>query len=93
MKKVEIITLRSTWQSRQFEAIDILRQIQSGHCSQQPSAIHFYSHAELESDISFHLHWKLVIGERAKSNFGIQLANALREYGLVYHGIWQKVPV
>ena len=92
VKIVEIITLRhSVGRIKQIEIVSLLREIQGEQNLHQPQTMLFYIHADLETDISVHLHRFLSREEQAKSDFGIQLAEALRKYGLVHHSVWHEV--
>ena len=47
-----------------------------------------YHHAALESDLSVHLYWESGRVEQNGSAFGLHLAQALKEFGLVDHSVW-----
>ena len=41
--------------------------------------------------MSFHLIWTVMEPKWEKSDFGVSLANYLKEFGLVSHYVWQEL--
>jgi len=50
--------------------------------------VRIYFHADLDTDMSIHLHWQTDEPIRQRSTFGIRLAQLLKDYGLINHDLW-----
>lgn len=50
--------------------------------------IRFFRHPLMESDMAVHLYWDTSKSEPAGSDFGQELIQLLKEYGLVNHSVW-----
>jgi hypothetical protein len=90
MKWVEIIKLRSA--GNDPRGLDDLL-LPMSELTQSGLEIRIYRHAALESDLSIHLYWDTEAPGRSGSGLGLQLAQALEEFGLVDHGIWIKAGI
>lgn len=66
-------------------------EIQEQRKTSTEPEIKAYRMKNLESDVSFHLIWTSMDSEWDKSDFGVSLANYLKEFGLVSHSVWQQL--
>ena len=55
-----------------------------------PLSIRVYLNAVLETDLSIHIHWNTETILQCKSPLGLQLAQALRNVGLINHTVWEQ---
>jgi hypothetical protein len=86
MEWLEVIKLRSAGKgsgSLEESLGSIYRLSQNGLVE-----IKTYRHAVLGSDWSIHLRWESERPEQNGSSLGLNLAQALKEFGLVDHSIW-----
>jgi hypothetical protein len=86
MKWLEVIKLRSAEESPALleELLQSIPQIkQSGLVATKT-----YRHADLETDLTVHLHWESEFPEKNGSAPGLRLAQALKEFGLIDHSTW-----
>ena len=88
MKKLEIITLRSTRNIPTLVISELLRQIEKADPAERPEGIRIYHHVGVDSDLSMHIHWNSEAGSERKSPLGLMLSHALRDYGLLNHTLW-----
>ncbi len=84
-KRLEIIHLRLTGARPQGLVEEIQKSIrgQDGLINVQ-----VYHHAAISTDLGIHLHLDNKVNDPNISEFGVRLASALREYGIVEHTIW-----
>ncbi len=86
MKWLEMIQLRSG--GKGSEPLDELLHSTARHAQSGLKEIGIYRHAALETDLSVHLHWESERPEPNGSTFGLLLARALEEFGMVSHSVW-----
>ncbi|MCP4662731.1 MAG: hypothetical protein GY856_45640 [bacterium] len=89
MKRLEIIHLRSSGQPPESLSDQIRESIraegESGEC------VTLYRRDGLETDIAVHIHHPEGSGSDGASGLGLQLASALRTFGLVKHTLWEEL--
>lgn len=91
MAVIEIVSLRgATALSEDFCRALMEEVVEQRRLSTQPE-IKTYRMKNIESDVSFHLHWTSTESKWEKSDFGVSLANYLKEFGLVSHSVWQEL--
>jgi hypothetical protein len=91
MAVLEIITLRSSAYLTDKWREDILRYLlDQGEIEPMPQ-IKVYYRVNVESDLSFYLHWRISENNSEKSKLGLLLAHQLTNFGLVHHTIWQEI--
>ena len=86
MRWVEVIKLRSAGIGPGLREELLLPTAKPGQNG--PVEMKAYRHAALDTDWSVHLHWESERPEQNGSAFGIRLAQAMKEYGLVDHSVW-----
>ena len=89
MKRLEIIHLRSSGQPLESLGERIRESISSGGGNE--AVVTLYRRHGLETDLAVHIccHGK---PQTRPSDLGLNLAAALREYGLVEHTLWEELP-
>lgn len=83
---LEIIKLRAAGNSP-----DLLEKITSSGSAPDQNGlvkIKYYRHAFLDTDLSLLLEWHTEELEKQGSALGLQLAKALKDFGLIDHSIW-----
>lgn len=51
-------------------------------------SVRFYRNATITSDLGIHIHLQTVGDQPRPSDFGLRIASALRDHGMVDHTIW-----
>lgn len=90
MKRLEIIHLRSSSGPLQSLGERIRESIRSG--GENPPVVILYRRQGLETDLAVHIHHAEVPALRGPSDLALNLAAALRAYGLVEHTLWEELP-
>ncbi len=87
MKWLEVIKIRA---ARTDEGLleEVVQELARAGRNRGLLEMKTYRHALLDSDISVHLHWRSAQVEENGSIPGLQLARALKDFGLVDHSIW-----
>ena len=88
MRRLEVITLRSTRNIPKSVISQLLRQIEKADPAERPEGIRIYHHLGVDSDLSIHVHWNSEAGRERKSPLGLMLSHALRDFGLLNHSVW-----
>ncbi len=88
MKIIEIIHVRLAAGNPQNLSESIKKSVASGSTSE---VFTIYSRDKLESDLAVHIHRKKGDEKKGPAPFGLRLASALKEYGLVEHTIWKEM--
>jgi len=87
MEILEIIQIRTAPDKRALKRL-IRRIVNETETVQGLARICIFSNAELETDLSIHLHWRLNRSLRGGSETGLKIVHTLKEYGLVNHNTW-----
>lgn len=93
MKRLEIITVRSTRQLN-MSGIDKLCTSACTELINPPQflkGIESYRSENVEGDFSIHLIWDLSETSPRKSHLGHLISKSLRSFGLVHHTVWCSV--
>ena len=96
MNCIEIIQLRASGVTEADQASAMVREIhqQPWHpCRydrEHPDSWKILRNSVCETDLCLHLHWKSEEHFLKPSTFGLRLARALEEYGIINHSIWQE---
>jgi hypothetical protein len=85
VKRLEIIHLRLAGNTPASLINDIRRSVFTGN---EKDKVRLYFNATLQTDLSFHIHLKNNVSIVHRSDLGVRLAAALREYGMVQHTMW-----
>ncbi len=88
MKIVEIIHVRLTAGNPQNLSESIKKSV--GPRSTE-EVFTIYRRDKLKTDLAVHIHRKGGDEEKGPSQFGLRLASALKDYGLVEHTIWKEM--
>ena len=90
MKLLEIIHLR--WSGEPIEALSrqITDSIPVGNVD--AGIVSMYRRNGLVTDVAIHIQHHNADGEREPCALALHLANALREFGLVEHTVWEEMP-
>ena len=86
MKWLEVIKLRSA--GKDSPLLEELLQSIDKFNQRGLVEMKTFHHSALESDWSIHLHWESERPQQNGSSFGLRLAQAFKEFGLVDHSIW-----
>lgn len=85
---LEIISVRAPG-SREIEhALGLCRQVASDRAWSPAVELALYRSAAYPTDLSVHIHWQAGEQKPAKSVFGIQMARALSDFGIINHTLW-----
>ena len=90
MKRLEIIHLRSSSGSLESLGDRIRESIRSG--GGDGPVVTLYRRQGLETDLAVHVRYPLDPEKPGPSALALQLATALRDYGLVEHTLWEELP-
>ncbi len=83
--QLEIIHLRLNG----FRPHGLIEEIRKSIASQDGLiSVRTYYHATIKTDLGIHLHLDQNENNVNVSEFGVRLATALKEYGIVEHSIW-----
>jgi len=88
MKWLEIIELRSVSKHHALVEQDLADLAAGADQEVKPQVINVYRHLTVETDWSIHLHYQSEREDVCESPLGLRLAAALKEFGLVHHGVW-----
>ncbi len=87
-KILERIDLRSGRENKN-ELLDQLEELVLDVSKKTDSGkIKIYTHANIGTDYSVHLHRLISDEDHLESELGLRLATTLKEFGLVNHSIW-----
>jgi hypothetical protein len=86
MKWVEIITLRVSGAIPSELADEFLKELGKVSTTKNLEEIRMYRNSI--NDVSIHIHWKSEQEGQHKSDFGLMLSQALKDYGLLNHSVW-----
>ena len=88
MKQLEIIHLRSSG-----EALDSLghRIRESLGAEHEKTEVRLYRRPGLETDLAVHIHHLEEPGREKSNGLALQLAAALRSFGIVDHTLWEEL--
>jgi hypothetical protein len=90
MNWIEIIDLRSVGNSLESLKQTLLKPVAKTDRKNGLKSIDLYHNFFVETDISIHLKWETKKRAPGKSDLGLGLASALKEFGRVNHAIWLK---
>lgn len=88
MKWLEIIELRSVGTKRIFLEAQLQKLIDDVEKEANKQIIKVYNHVTIDVDFSIHLLHDSANVEQEGSPLGLQLAFALKEFGMVNHSVW-----
>ena len=86
VKRLEIIQLRLSGK-RRAGLIEDMRRSATGV---KQRAVRLYFNATVPTDLSVHIESEGDIGDKQRTDFGVRLAAALRDHGMVQHSVWIK---
>jgi len=90
MKLLEIIHLRLSGQPIEALSRRITGSIPAGNVD--AGIVSMYRRNGLVTDVAIHIRHDHAAGETAPCALALHLANALREFGLVEHTVWEEMP-
>jgi hypothetical protein len=88
MKWLEIIELRSVNRNRDLLKSQLRNLINEAEQEAKKQAIKVYSRVMIDTDFSIHLLHDSKKPENSGSPLGLNLATALKDFGLVNHSVW-----
>ncbi len=88
MKWLETIELRSVDCNRELLELQLQELTNEVDKEAKKQAIKVYSRVMIDTDFSIHLLHDSKKVENSGSQLGLLLSSALKEFGLVNHGIW-----
>jgi len=90
MKCLEIIELRTCdMNSKNLEKI-LIRFMDDLNKEYENYRVRLYRHLTVKTDWSFHVRIQTGIDTAFPSQPGLRIASALKEFGLVHHGVWSE---
>ena len=91
MKCLEIIDLRSTGYNKKLIKRELTKFISALNKDTEQQIIKMYDHGVIDTDFSVHLSNETKNTNINESALGIQLADYMKEFGLVNHSVWIEV--
>ena len=88
MNWLEIIELRSVGTNRELLQSQLQQLIDDVEMEAPKRFIKAYNHITIDADFSIHLLHESDKAENEGSPLGLRLVDALKEFGLVNHGVW-----
>ena len=88
MSRLEIIHLRSSGVPIESLGLQIRESLRTVGKDKQ---VEFYRREGLVTDVAVHIRHLGPIKKKGPSRLGLQLASALRAFGLVEHTLWQEL--
>lgn len=85
---LEIIHIRTTESRSELLIGELTGLLSSIREEADTLTISLFRHAALPADISLHLVHQSDREPPGKSNTGLRISSAMREYGMVDHGVW-----
>jgi hypothetical protein len=85
---LEVISVRAAGSSEIGSALEFCLQIVSEHACGLAAELALYRSAEHATDLSMYIYWHTGEGRPIKSVFGVQLARALSDFGIINHTLW-----
>ena len=89
MSRLEIVHLRSAGEPIEFLSDQIRESIWAD--GKRAEVVTLYRREGLDTDIAVHIHHPETPGREEPNWFGLKLAYALRDYGLVQHTVWEEM--
>jgi len=90
MKRLEIITLRSTGAKQRESVVKLIQPILEEQQDRQNDSIQMYLSPTVETDLSIHIHGHTDKTINEKSSLGNGFVEILSEFGLVSYTLWLK---
>ena len=87
MKRLEVIELRSL-NITQSELMTYIKKFLNDINSPEVEKIQIYYSLNLDTDFSIHIFFNSDENNVRENLLGVQLVNELKQFGLVFHGIW-----
>ena len=91
MRWIEIIELRSTDRNKERLDLKLRGLISDIDKTSNPRTIRAYSHVMINTDFTIHLQHNSKKPEYGGSRLGLNIAAALKEFGLVNHNVWVEM--
>jgi hypothetical protein len=85
---LEIISVRTAGGVEIESALELCLQIASERSQGLCAELTFYRSALHATDLSMHIHWPADTEGPLKSNFGVQVARMLSDFGIINHTLW-----
>ena len=89
MNNLEIIHLRSSGEPIETLAARIRESIGGG--GESAEVVTLFRRRGLDTDVAVHIRHAEPRGVRGPSELALQLASALRAYGIVEHTVWEEL--
>jgi hypothetical protein len=89
MDWLEIISVRTSGEMEIKRVLGFCKRILALRKGEKPVRISVYGSANYETDLSVHIHWLFLPERQEKSLFGLELARAMSDFGLVNHTLWK----
>ena len=86
---LEIISVRTSGKMEIKRMLGFCKRILAIRKGEKPVRIRVYCSANYETDFSVHIHWLFSPERQDKSLFGLALARAMSDFGLVNHTLWK----
>jgi hypothetical protein len=90
MSTLEIIHLRSSIEPVESLIDSIKESIwDAGH---NGKVVTMYRRHGVATDVAIHIRRNVSVADNSSSSLAVRLANALKDYGLVEHSVWEEIP-
>ena len=89
MRRLEIIHLRLSGET--VESINDRLKASIRAAGKDIGILPMYRRAGLETDVAVHRHMMVPSEKQGPSDLGRHIAEALRDYGLVEHTVWEEM--
>jgi hypothetical protein len=87
LKRLEVIHLRLAGQHPEA----LIQKIRDSVIRHDPNmVIRIYQQAAVKTDLAIHIQMAEPAANRVDAEFGVRLATALREYGMVDYTVWME---
>jgi len=91
MKWIEIIEIRSSYHSQKMIELKLKGLIEEIQKESSKQSIRIFSKVLLETDYVIMIQNDSKIIDHKRSQLGLRLSSALKEYGMIYHSIWNEI--
>jgi hypothetical protein len=88
IKILERIDLRSARDDKKKLLLQLEELVNFVSEKTKSDKIKIYTHYNIGTDYSIHLHRTISHEEHLESELGVRLASSLKEFGLVNHSVW-----
>ena len=88
MRWIENITIYSAASIRNKKSIRLLTQFTHDESFPSPEKMTIYRHSKLKNELGIMIYWESEKAITDKSTLGLQIAEILKEFGMINHYVW-----